>query len=208
MKKSRKLCAFALLALTHCTGSERASQPLCAADAGLPAAEALLWKRGTALSNDLQKALALPASGMCKELGTTDCLDVHRVALGSGDPFGSGLLEAVQRPLATSAIAIDRLVLSACSAGVARDAKSSPEVLKDVDLTDAPMPTEEAALTEVTRSVGSALYGALLARDPVEAELDVLRKLATDAEGRPVSHADFAKLACFVIGTTTEHLLY
>lgn len=209
---TRGLWLVATAALLACTSSEssRAGKPTCEADAGTSTSstsESLLWKRGTALSADLGRALELAPVELCKELGTKSCLDVHRVALGSSDPFGSGLLEAVPRPLGTSGVVTDRLVLSACSARVAKDEKK-PTVFVDVDLGSGPMPDADADVLALAGGIGTPLYQRLLGRDPTDGELSTLSELARDANGAPISRSDFAKLACFAVATTSEFLLY
>jgi hypothetical protein len=193
--------------LLACSSSEsgRSSKPTCEPDAGTATRESLLWKRGTALTADLARALELAPSELCKELGSKSCLDVHRVALGSSDPFGSGLLEAVPRPLATTGVVTDRVVISACSARVDADEAGNAKVFEGVELGSAPAPDDDPAFAS---AVGTPLYRRLVGRDPSTDELATLSELGRDGSGGPVSRSDFAKLACFAVATTSEFLLY
>lgn len=216
--RNAALCVVACL-LTSCSGSdgrsgapwssvkdaagnEPSSSAAVAEGCATSEAESLLWKRGSALANDLQEALALPADQLCNELGQRACADVHRVPLGMSDPFGSGLYDAVHRPLATTAIATDRVVLSACGARVERDKAGESAVFKDGIL------SARSLSDDAAKKIVQTLYRRLLTREPREAELAVLRELTKSAEGEPLSAEDFAQLACFTIGTTSEFLLY
>lgn len=210
MRAQRAATAALFLTLAGCSTRETgatSNKPTCAPEAGVEAAESLLWKRGTALTSDLGGALAFAPEDLCTELGTKSCLDAHRVALGSADTFNSGLAPGVARPLATSGIAVDRVVLSTCSKRVRLDAEGSPAVFKDIELSG-DMPQDATSVADVAEQVGTLLYKRLLARDPKAEELSVLAELAVDGSGAPVSRADFVKLACFTVGTTTEFLLY
>jgi hypothetical protein len=118
------------------------------------------------------------------------------------------MLEPSAEPLATTPFAIDRIVLSACSERVRRDREAGPadaRVFSQFALDgDAPAPDDAAAAQLVT-----ALYRRLLARDPVEHEVPLLAALAANPDdGRPIAAADFAAIACYAIGTTTEFLFF
>jgi hypothetical protein len=54
----------------------------------------------------------------------------------------------------------------------------------------------------------TGLYHRFLARDPREDERAVVAGLAVDEKSRPVSAAEFATLACFAVGTSTEFLFF
>jgi len=207
------LGAVSLVLVSACSNAEssgagaRTCEPTSKAETPT-VRESLLWKRGGALTNDLGRALSLSQDELCTELGTTACGEVHRVALGSSDPFGSGLVQAVASPLATSAIATDRVALGACSKRVDLDAKDKPKVFTNIDLSSGDMPTKQADVAQFASDVGTLLYRRLLARVPTESELGIIEKLAVDADGKPVSKIDFVKLTCFAIATTSEFLLY
>jgi hypothetical protein len=168
----------------------------------------LQWKRHHAVQQDLMQALALDATQVCTELGERSCTEeVHLVPLGGHDPFGLGLYESLDEPLVTTPLALDRVVLSACGTRVDLDeaaGQGSAVVFTALDLA-APAPAGD---TDGFRLTVRDLYRRLLARDPAEAELEALRELTVDDAGTPVLGAEFAKMACFAIGTTTEFLLF
>jgi hypothetical protein len=213
---SRNLRAICVVAgvVSACSDSSKGAKP--EPDAGDVAAEYrisarpdLQWKRFAALEADLSAALELPPDELCVELGRESCIrEVHLVSLGGNNPFKTGMLEPSIEPLATTPFAIDRIVLSACSERVRRDRElgtGEARVFSDFDLTgDAPPPDDAAAIGLVT-----SLYRRLLARDPAEHEIPLVAGLATkDAGGEPIAAADFAVLACYAIGTTTEFLFF
>lgn len=187
----------------------------CKDDAAAPAEEesltpstrnALIWKRYQAVENDLMAALELGRDEVCTELGQASCVQtVHRVALGGHDPFATGLYQPLARPLATTPLAIDRVVLSACIRRVELDAGGEARIfVKDrtLDLAgEAPSASDPAVEKTVV-----ALYRRLLARDPSPEELEIVGELTVDDDGAPVSARDFAVLACHAIGTTSEFL--
>ena len=168
----------------------------------------LQWKRFAALEADLAQALELPKEEICNEFGKESCIGkVHLVPLGGNDPFGTGLLEPSAEPLATTSSAIDRILLSACSKRVELDraaGRSKAKVFAELDLeADAPAKSSASVKDTIT-----TLYRRLLARDPDPHEVPLVAALAEDGDGDAVSAADFATLACFSIGTTTEFLFF
>jgi hypothetical protein len=180
----------------------------CADGTGTAAEETLLWKRGAALAADLGNALALSETELCTEVSDIPCTEVHRAPLGRADPFGTGLLEPVQSPLATTALATDRLALSACSARVDKDSAGSPAVFQGVPLGDQPLAADAVARRTTAEQLATLLYTRMLARRPTSPEVDVLAELAVGNDGAPVSARSFAKLACFAVATTSEFVLY
>ena len=163
----------------------------------------LQWKRALVLQRDLLRALELSEDELCKELGTFDCVkQVHLVSLGGHDALESAIYNSLPAPLATTPVAVDRVVLAGCTHRVDADAAGEAKVFGELDLkADAPAADDPAVESTIT-----TLYRRLLARDPIEAEVEKLATLVVDEEGNPVSATDFAKLACYAVGTTTEFL--
>lgn len=186
----------------------RAGEGACASGTGTAAEETLMWKRGAALAADLGRALALNDAELCTEVSDVPCVDVHRAPLGRSDPFGTGLLSPASRPMATTALATERVALSACSTRVEKDRAGSPQVFEGIDLSDQPLSADLAAQRAAAEQLAKTLYPRLLSRTATPAEVDVLRELAIGSTGQPVSARSFAKLACFAIATTTEFVLY
>lgn len=171
---------------------------------------ALVWKRGPALANGLAEALLVPTAELCNELGRFNCVDVaHQVPLGGNDPFVKGQYQPLSEPGATSAVAFDRLVLSACGAAVEFDRdRPASFIFRGHALDDVPLDPSSESAKEGARFVGAELYRRLHGREARAAELATLEQLLTDDEGRGVSGLDFAKLACFTVASTTETLFY
>lgn len=167
----------------------------------------LQWKRAAAVERDLMRALELSSEQLCLEVGVAPCVEqVHLVALGGHDPFGLGLFESLEAPLATTPIALDRVALSGCvaRADLDRAAGDAAVVFTAFDLAAAAPagddPQVAAMLTE--------LYHRLLARDPLATELEALGELTLDEAGEPISGREFAVLACYAVATTTEFLFF
>lgn len=191
----------------------------------------LRWKRARAVERDLTRALALREADLCNEFGVQRCLraenaqnaqtwndatigprnawfdlvapgGVHLVPLGGNDPYFHGQYRPVDRPIATTPAALDRVVLAACARRASRDADgtdSPPLVFTDLDLSAASVAPDAPAVAPTV----TALYRRLLARDPSDAELGVLRDMLREG---PLSGRQFATLACYTIATTTEFL--
>ena len=166
------------------------------------------WKRYSALEADLIQALELGKDEVCTELGRANCIhEVHLVPLGGNEPFETGLLQPSNEPLATTPSVVDRILLSACGQRVALDQEAGPDearVFREFDLTGS-MP---AKADSRVRATIVELYRRLLARDPDPLEVELVRDLAEDADGEPIAAAEFAKAACFAIGSTTEFLFF
>jgi hypothetical protein len=210
---------LAALFLGACSDSSKNAKPAPdagEADAGEPAPEYkistrpdLQWKRFAALEADLAAALELPPEELCTELGRESCIrEAHLVPLGGNSPFTTGMLEPSAEPLATTPFAVDRSVLSACTERVRRDRElgmSKARVFSQFALdADAPAPDDAAVVQLVT-----TLYRRLLARDPGEDEIPLVAALAQDGDSaQPIGAAEFAALACYAIGTTTEFLFF
>jgi len=162
----------------------------------------LLWKRNVALEKDIVRALELAPDEVCNELGTASCTrDVHHVALGGAAPFSLGLHKALPTPMLSTAVVVDRVLLSACSNRVAKDALGPAVVFTALDLQDERGPAAGGKAFDATVT---ALYRRFLARDPTEQELSVLGDLARE----PMTAQEFAILACYAVGSTTEFLFY
>lgn len=189
-------------------------------DGGLPAVELgakstrneLLWKRYRALEQGLVQALLVDAEDLCKELGRFSCVDaVHLVVLGGNNPFDQGLHEPVEAPSATTPLAVERLVWSACRASVQADAERAvARVFLDLPLTNEidVLDLDDDAQRFAVEDTITNLYRRIHARDPLEVERVQLRDLVFDAEGQALLAREFALSACFAIASTTENLFY
>jgi hypothetical protein len=167
----------------------------------------LQWKRHHALEADLSRALELAPDELCTEFGKESCIQrVHLVPLGGHAPFESGMLESAAEPLATTPTVVDRVVLSACSkrAELDRELGKEAKVFSALALSE-PMPkSDQGRANEVV----TTLYRRLLARNPDEQERELVASLALGEDGEPLAALEFAKLACFTIGTSSEFLFF
>jgi len=166
----------------------------------------LQWKRNAALERDLMRALDLTEGQVCSELGAGSCTrTIHHIALGGADPLSIGLYEPLPDTLVSTPVVFDRVVLSACTNRASLDRDGTPIVFTalDLDAGAAPAPTDEAYAATIW-----ALYQRLLSRDPDPEELVTLERLTVGPEGEALSAYDFAILACFTVGTTTEFLFF
>jgi hypothetical protein len=162
----------------------------------------LLWKRNVTLEKDIVRALELEPGEVCSELGAASCTrEVHHVALGGAAPFSLGLHKALPAPMLSTAVVVDRVLLSACSNRVAKDVDGPAAVFTAIDLSKerAPAAGEEAFVATVT-----ALYRRFLSRDPTEEEVSVFGDLVEES----MTAREFAILACYTVGSTTEFLFY
>lgn len=162
----------------------------------------LLWKRNVTLEQDIVRALELAPDEVCTELGMASCTrEVHHVALGGAAPFSLGLHKALPAPMLSTAVVVDRVLLSACSNRVAKDAEGPAVVFTALDLDDAqaPEPGDEAFVATVT-----TLYRRFLSRDPTDEEMSVFGELVTEE----MTARELAVLACYSVGSTTEFLFY
>lgn len=177
-------------------------------ESAAPVPESLVWKRADPLATDLALALELEPDTMCRELGVIPCVEAERVALGGSDPLGTGLYAGPARPGLTTPNAVDRLVLAACAERVDRDARGPAEIVTEVDLTATLLDADDAATRAAMLVDARTLHRRLLARDPSEAELEILVDLARPDAGLTPTAREWATLTCFAIGTRTDNLFY
>jgi hypothetical protein len=171
-----------------CSPAQRAEAP-----------EPLTWKRQAALVADVNRALELDRDTGCRELDRVPCGDVHLVALGGNDVEGAAQLEPVAKPLATTPLTVDRLVLGACTNRVDLDVGGPAVVFERLDFATPALRKDDPAV----RATGQTLFRRLLRRDASAEELDVVSELASGQSPR-----DFAIAACLAIGTSSENVLY
>jgi hypothetical protein len=205
MNRLAFICAAAV-ALAACSGDKgpEAGEHEVAAvakDFKVSSRNVVQWKRAAAIEADLSRALALSTDELCKELSDKNCIrDVHLVPMGGNEPYVSGLMKPSVEPLATTPAVVDRVLLSACSMRADRDAKGKPEVFTKLKF-DQPLPAaDDPAITDTVVT----LYRRLLARDPSSEEQKLVASLAEDGD----EPRDFAALACFTIGSSTEFLFF
>ncbi len=202
MKSSHLLWVAVLLGLTSCSSEDAPPLPLPTASScedTLTAVETLRWKRVGPFIADLGRALELDQASVCTELGELNCEQLYRLPLGGSDPFGAAIYQAPKAPMNTTSALTERVTLAACARRVSLDQAGAPVVFRHVDLGAGAL---SAGAAGVEAQVDE-LYRRLLSRDPTAEERSAV---ATLAEG--VSGSDFAKLACFSIGTTTEFLFF
>lgn len=167
---------------------------------GLPqAGKTLVWKRYRAFESGLVKGLGLTKDQVCMELGRDSCIDkVHLTVLGGNEPFFNGQYERAHAPTVLTAVAIDRVVLSACSRRIELDAGlgANAVVFKHFPLT-AGKPSDDQIKQQATE-----LYRRILARDPEAPELQ-----AISAFGGTAAAGDKIALSlCYAIASSSENI--
>lgn len=167
--------------------------------AGPQAGKTLIWKRYRPFEAGLIKGLGLAKDQVCLELGRDSCIDkVHLTVLGGNEPFLNGQYERAQAPTVLTSVAIDRVVLSACSRRLELDAAAGANatVFKYFPLTAA-KPNDEQIKQQATD-----LYRRILARDPEAAELQAIADFgATATAGDKI-----ALSLCYAIATSAENI--
>ena len=208
---SLSLFAVALL-VPACSGSDEPS-PKPAPSATQPASPnaSVRFKGPDRLRNDLARALALSPNEICNELGAYSCTDkVHVVTLGGVSAYEHQIYEPLRTTVASTPLAADRVVLSACLERAKRDFESPAGAVVwrgiEVDATSALADPKSAAVTTAIE----ALYAALLSRRATEAEIAALRGFhGAVVKGAPPKPAEsWAALSCYAVGTSVEFLFY
>jgi len=105
-------------------------------------------------------------------------------------------------------MAIDRMVLGSCIERVRRDVVGPAVVFTRLDLSSARLDLAEPAAREAARGDVNDLFRRFLARAATEEELSIITDLAQDESGDPIAASEFASLACYAVGTTTEFLFF
>lgn len=165
---------------------------------GVKPPEPLRWRRHELLLGELSRALELPHDDLCTELGSVQCGDIHKVALGGNNPFEETMYEPAASPLPVTPTTIDRVVLSACMRRVAADVQGPAVVFDEIDLASASVDPSD----EQTRSQVVSVFRRIHSRDPEEEEVELVSTLAVGATAQ-----EFAVLACFAVAGTSEMVL-
>ena len=157
-------------------------------------------KAGRVLQNDLATALELPRDEVCRELGTVDCLEAHRVSLGEVAPRELRIYEPVQG-LVTGVVAAERIALHACRNRVERD-RAGGGLLPELH--------GGLSRASVRRDVVERLFDRLVRRDPTRDERKALVDLYDTLRDDGVDDLDaqWALAVCFTAATLTETLFY
>lgn len=178
--------------------------PIPEPDYQVSARAKLQWKRVRAVEQDLMSALSLAQNEVCNELDRFSCArNVHTVALGGNEPFYKAMYKPLAEPSVTTSIAIDRMVLAACSFAAERDQAGTAQVFTALDLDAATIADGADVDLTITN-----LFKRLHARLPTDAEVSEVKALLVDDDGNAVSALDFAKTSCFAIGTMSEFIFY
>ena len=181
-------------------------------DAGLAksAKARVRFKGNERFAIDLAVGLGLPIDQLCKELGQYDCaFFVHGVALGGVEPYGVGLYEPPQQTGATTALAVERVVLSACARRLAADVAnpSTALIYRGIPVVDGKLSPVDGP--EVRALIADLAQRAWL-RDPTADEVESLLALARDIEpSHPTDAAQqWALAACFTVFSSAEAVFY
>lgn len=161
----------------------------------------LKMKRWRQVHLDLQGALELPADDICNETGIYDCRVLHNVPLG-GINIENGLFRPIDGLSVSTGLAIERFVMQACANRAAED------LLLDEPVVFKLAPDDTEIGRDAADVIVTDLYRRLLARDPLPEELDAVFALHEGIVADGGRNLEWAWMACFAIGTTTEALLY
>jgi hypothetical protein len=161
----------------------------------------LKMKRWRQVHLDLEGALELPPDLICNETGIYDCRILHSVQLG-GISIDNGLFRPIDALSATTGLAVERFVMQACATRAALDATSSTPLIFSLAPDATTLERAEAD------ALVSDLYRRFLARDPLPEELDAVFAMHAGIIEDGGLNLEWAWMACFAVGTTTEALLY
>jgi hypothetical protein len=166
-------------------------------------------KDGARLLADLAQVLELEQSELCTEIGGQPCGAVHAIALFGTDAYQSGVYQPIEASIATSPIAVERIVLSACHQRALRDLDEPSAARLFVGVTVAADGTLDVDAAPVAEAVAE-LYRRGLLREPKAHERErVLGLHQALVEGGSEEPArDWATLSCFAVLTTMEFLFY
>jgi hypothetical protein len=169
----------------------------------------LRMKKPAVFKSDIARALQLPESEICSELGVVDCFQAHNMALGGIDPFERGILEAQEEFATTAPIVLDRIALLSCVKRV------------DLDFADpsAAVIFKGLALKASAKSAGPdgpemeqaivPLYRELFQRNPKTWELTSHKDFYEFVDSKAEQRAkDWATLTCLTILTSVEAVFY
>ncbi len=165
--------------------------------------------RADLLRNNLSKILVLDPKGMCMELGRMPGADlVHKVSLGSMDAYGNAQYRHPEQISVTSAMSLDRLVLSACMQRAQLDLVNPARgvIFKDVELSaDGRLVKSEAVVTSI-----HTLYQRAFLRDATAQELENhLQFYEAVYAQQPVGAArNWMTLSCYAVLTSVEAAFY
>lgn len=175
-----------------------------------PSPKALVKRmRADLLRNNLAKILVLDPQGMCLELGRLPCADlVHKVSLGTMNAYGNAQYRHPEQISATSAMSLDRLVLSACMQRAQLDLVNPARavIFKDVELSsDGRLVKSDAVVTAI-----HTLYQRAFLRDASASEVDNLLQFyeAIYAQQSVGAARNWMTLSCYAVLTSVEAAFY
>lgn len=155
-----------------------------------------VWKRYKSLEAGLATALDLSKNELCNELGKINCMDEVSINFfGGNEPHHKLQYEAPDSPSLLTPIALERLIISACGQRIERDKQGSPKVFKNF-----PLGTGQPTADQLEKA-SEELYRRFHARDPNDAEQEVVRQAASGLKGQ-----NAALILCAAIGTSSELL--
>ena len=209
------LVVASVAVVSGCGGDDTSGPPPTPTSTGVdgqPASPtaAVRFKGNQVLANDLARGLSLEHEAVCNELGTFSCTDeVHKVTLGGVDAYERQIYEPTRRTTATTPLAAERVVMSACLERARRDftAPGSATIFTGLLLDGAKIsnPTGD----EIAATIDT-LYVQLLSRHATSGEVHALEAYYADVEasGDAAPAKTWAGLSCFAVGSSAEFLFY
>lgn len=166
----------------------------------------LNWKRSATLEQDLAAALELPPDELCTGPDEKQCISqLYLVPLGGNDPFDASLYVPVDDPLVTTPGAVDRVIFSACAKRVALDEEAAtPTVFSSLAFGGQAPSADSQAVSDTATTLFRRFHG----RNPDAAEIELVGRLTETDDGERVEASEFATMACYAVGSTTEFFFF
>ncbi len=166
-------------------------------------------KRTNQITRSLSKILGMTTNQLCLELGKIPCANiVHNVSLGGMDAYSNSQYELAEKDPITAPMALDRLVLAACSTRASIDIINPNQgvIFRNIKLTDdGRLTRNDAFYNSIDR-----LYQRSFLRNPSFEEVKAMENLYVDIyEENPIGAArNWAVLSCYVVLSSIEFIFY
>lgn len=172
---------------------------------GLSDNNSVKMKRHQVLQNDLAAGLELPKDEICTELDGLNCMDeVHKIILGGSSAYIDTIYEPMEKPIAPTVVAIERVVTNACSIRVEKDFSGLGAAAIFAEIVNGDVTTE--AIEDSVKKLFQKAY----LRNPKSSELNQFNELYSSIKDQQIPDAakSFALASCFSVFTSLEFLFY
>jgi hypothetical protein len=145
---------------------------------------------------------------LCHELTEYSCFRyAHQYALGGHNAADRGQMHGQSAPSLTTAVAVERVVLAACTNRLNQDLalnQLDDRVFRFFELEVA----DEMIAPEAVEAQANDLYKRFLIRKPSSAEMAALLDLRQNVQPHVKNGFELAQIMCFTVGTHSEFLFY